>query len=208
MKNLITTLCFVCFICSNQAIIAQEIVDVSEKIPTNYKKRNAVYDYSETQLNNTDTIPDFDSKPNKLMISGTIFQSDGITPASDIILFIHQPDEEGNYELKRDSNRKRYIKHRGWIKTNADGQYTFYTFMPGTEMYSKELKHIHRTIKEPGKPEYDIESFFFNDDPLIPELTLACRARLIKSMLKLEKKGDMYVATKDIILEGNTPEYK
>jgi len=105
--------------------------------------------------------------------------------------------------MKRDSSRKRYVHHRAWIKTDSDGKYTFYTFMPGKYLRSKELKQIHRVIKEPGKPEYDINSFFFNDDPLIPELTLACRSRMINSLLRLEKKGDMYVATKDIKLEKN-----
>ena len=110
-------------------------------------------------------------------------------------------DENGNFEMKRDDSRKRYVHHRAWIKTDTDGKYTFYTFMPGKYLRSKELKQIHRVIKEPGKPEYDINPFFFNDDPLIPELTLACRSRMINSLLRLQKQGDMYVATKDIKLD-------
>lgn len=74
--------------------------------------------------------------------------------------------------------------------------------MPGKFLRSKELKQIHRVVKEPGKPEYELTSFFFNDDPLIPNLTLACRAKSVMSMLRLEKEGDMYVATKDIKLNA------
>ena len=203
MKKLTPLICFICFIVSFNALFAQETADALRVEPINYKKRSPVYDYSEHQLNNTDTIPDFDIKPNKLMITGTIYQNDGVTPASDVVLFIYQPDDYGNFEMKRDSSRKRYVHHRAWIKTDSDGKYTFYTFMPGKYLRSKELKQIHRVIKEPGKPEYDINSFFFNDDPLIPELTLACRSRMINSLLRLEKKGDMYVATKDIKLEKN-----
>jgi len=202
MKKLTPLMFFACLISFN-TLIAQELASTSNDIPLNYKKRNAVYDYSEKNLNNTDTIPDFATKSDKLKITGTIYQSDGKTPASNVILFIHQPDEDGNYDLKRDENRKRYIHHRGWIKTNADGQYTFYTFIPGKFLRSKELRQIHRTIKEPGKAEYDLTSFFFDDDPLLPDLTLACRAKAVMSMLKLNKKGDMYVATKDIILDKN-----
>ncbi|HMR17506.1 MAG TPA: hypothetical protein PKD13_13610, partial [Mariniflexile sp.] len=58
--------------------------------------------------------------------------------------------------------------------------------------------------KEPGKPEYELNPFFFNDDPLIPDLTLACRAQIVNSMLRIEKEGDMFVATKDIILKKDT----
>ncbi len=193
---------FACLISFN-TLIAQDFVSTSNETPLNYKKRNAIFDYSEKQLNNTDTIPDFATKTDKLKITGTIYQSDGKTPASDVILFIHQSDEKGNYELKRDENHKRYIYHRGWIKTNADGQYTFYTFIPGKFVRSKELRQIHRTIKEPDKAEYELTSFFFDNDPLLPDLTLACRAKAVMSMLKLNMEGDMYVANKDIILKEN-----
>lgn len=191
---------FACLI-SFSTLTAQESESITNDIPLNYKKRNAVYDFSEKHLNNTDTIPDFATKTDKLRITGTIYQSDGKTPASDVILFIHHADENGNYELKKDENRKRYIHHRGWIKTDTDGQYTFYTFIPGKFLRSKELKQIHRTIKEPGKPEYEITSFFFDDDPLLPDLTLACRAKAVMSMLKLNKEENMYVAKKDIVLK-------
>ena len=162
MKKLTPLICFICFIVSFNALFAQETADALGVEPLNYKKRSPVYDYSEHQLNNTDTIPDFDIKPNKLMITGTIYQNDGVTPASDVVLFIYQPDEYGNFEMKRDDSRKRYVHHRAWIKTDTDGKYTFYTFMPGKYLRSKELKQIHRVIKEPGKPEYDINPFFFN----------------------------------------------
>ncbi|MGC1203559.1 MAG: hypothetical protein WA839_01575, partial [Flavobacteriaceae bacterium] len=98
---------------------------------------------------------------------------------------------------------KRYVHHRGWVKTDADGRYTFYTFIPGKFLRVKELKQIHRIIKQPGQPEQEISSFFFNDDPLLANLTLEARAKTIKSMLKLKKEGDMYVATKDIKLNDN-----
>lgn len=204
MKKLISLIFIFCLVSFSNTIFAQEYASVVE----NYKNRNAIYDYSEKKLNNTDTIPDFDSKPNKLKISGVIYQSDGVTPAKGVILYVNQPDENGDFQMKRDEHRKRYVHHQGWIKTDADGRYTLYTFMPGKYLYAKELKKIHRVIKEPGKPEYEINSFFFNDDPLIPELTLACRAQAVPSMLRLEKEGDMLVATKDIKLNKNIKDFQ
>ena len=177
MKNLKSLLYVVCILYCHNLINAQKS-----------EKRSPIYDYSELTLNNTDTIPDFDIKPNKLKITGTIFENDGKTPAKDVILYICQPDEDGNYELKKDSNRNRYIHHRAWIKTDADGRYTFYTFMPGKNRYVKELKQIQRIIKVPGQPEQEINAFFFNDDPLIADLTLECRAQVVRSILKLEKQ--------------------
>ncbi|MFG6687054.1 hypothetical protein ACGK9U_10755 [Mariniflexile sp. HNIBRBA6329] len=196
MKNIMPLIYAVCFIGAFNMLTAQQA-----------NKKSPIYDYTEDQLSNTGTVPDFDSKPNKLKITGTIFEADGKTPAKDVVLFIYQPDEDGNYEVKKDSNKKRYIYHRAWVKTDSYGRYTFYTFMPGKYLRNKELKQIHRIIKAPGQPEYDMASFFFNDDPLLPDLTLACRAKAVQSMLRLEKEGDMYVATKDIKLAKETPIY-
>ena len=201
MNKLITLLCVFYLVSFSNLISAQDYASNQKTLPSNYKERSAVFDYAEKTLNNVDTIPDFNIKPNKIKITGTIYLADGVTPAKDVILYVNQPDEDGNYELKKDEYSKRYVHHRGWVKTGADGRYTLYTFVPGKFLRSKELKQIHRIVKEPGKPEYAISSFFFNDDPLIPSLTLACRAKAVQSMLRLDDEEDgMYVATKDIKL--------
>jgi len=200
MKKLTTLLSLASFLSISFTTLAQNIANNTNSLIEDYKKRSALYDYSEATLNNTDTIADFEAKAEKLKITGTIYLRDGVTPAKDVILYICQPDEKGNYQLKRDANRKRYVHHSAWIKTDADGKYTFYTFMPGKLLRTKELKQINRTIKEPGRPEQELAPFFFNDDPLIPELTLACHAEAAKSMLRIEEKDGMFVATKDIKL--------
>lgn len=207
MKNLLNLLCLLVFVSSSQIISAQTTVDTSDSISADYLDRNPIYDYSEKHLNNIDSIPDFKSKQNKLKITGTIFQSDGKTPAKDVILYISQPNENGDYELKK-SNDKRYVYHRGWVKTDADGRYTFYTFVPGNFIHNRELKHIHPTIKEPGKPEYNLDAFLFDNDPF---LSKSCRKRLAKkgmdNILVLEKQEDIFVTTKDIVLENNEVAY-
>lgn len=207
MKYFITYSFIIVFLSTSTLLNAQDSASILNDVPANYKKQNPIYNFNEQQLTNTDTVPDFNTKPNKLKISGTIYEADGKTPAKDVVLFIYQPDEDGDYNLQRDANRKRYVYHRAWIKTDADGKYTFYTFMPGKYLKHKELKQIHRVIKVPGKAEQDLASFFFNDDPLLPDLTLACRAKAVQSMLRLEKEGDMYVAVKDIKLSKDLPEY-
>ncbi|WP_396601029.1 hypothetical protein [Algibacter sp. R77976] len=196
MKNLISLLSFICLFLSFSILQAQENTDTSK----NFKKRSPIYDYSEKQLNNVDTIPDFESKSQKLKITGTIYENDGVTPAKNVMLFIHQTDENGNFELKR-QNKKRYVHHRGWVKTDADGTYTFYTFVPGKYIYSNELKQILPIVKEPNKPEYKIETFLFDDDP---QLTGKCRIKVEGTnpnrILKLDKKEGLFVAKRDIVL--------
>jgi protocatechuate 3,4-dioxygenase beta subunit len=169
-------------------------------LPDNFRKRSPIYDYSEKKLNNVDTIPDFEAKSQKLKITGTIYESDGVTPAKNVLLFIHHTDENGDFELKR-QNKKRYVHHRGWVKTDADGKYTFYTFVPGKYIYGNELKQILPIVKEPNKPEYKIETFLFDDDPL---LTGKCRTKVEETnpnrILKLNKKEGLFEATRDIVL--------
>ncbi|WOD43294.1 hypothetical protein [Hwangdonia lutea] len=200
MKTLSNALCILLLISFSVTANAQENDTASNDIPQNYKKRSPIYDYAEKQLNSVDTIPDFVSRTSKLKITGTIYENDGKTPAKNILLFIHQADEDGNFELKR-HNKKRYVKHRGWVRTDANGRYTFYTFIPGKYMFGNELTQILPIIKEPNKPEYKIESFVFDNDPL---LTKSCRAKIEQTnpnrILKLDLKEGLFVANRDIIL--------
>ena len=197
MKNLIYMLSFSFFLGNFWTLKAQ---DSAESLPADYKKRHAIYDYSESELNNTFSIPDYEAKSNPLKISGTVYLSDGITPAKDVILFINQSDDNGNYEMMTHL-KKRFVHHRGWVKTDTDGKYTFYTFIPGSDRHSTALKSIHLVIKEPNEAERNGDDFLFDNDP---RLTNSCRKRLekmgIDNILTPKKEGTMLIATKDIIL--------
>ena len=203
MKKLVYLLSITFFLGGFCTLSAQES---AENLPADYKKRNAIYDYTH-ELSDTDSIPDFASKENPLKITGTVFLSDGSTPARDVILFINQPDDNGNYEVMKHL-QKRYVHHRGWVKTNADGQYTFYTFIPGKDRSSRDLKAINLTIKEPHQMEYAGNEFIFDNDP---RLTDSCRKRLQKNgvdnILKPVKEGELLVATKNIVLNSHRIEY-
>ncbi|MDB9755839.1 hypothetical protein OAB20_06095 [Winogradskyella sp.] len=193
MKNLFTLFCLLCFYSAFNVAVAQN--DNSENL-------SPLYDRLDSQLSNTDTIPDFRSKTNKLKLTGTIYKSDGFTPAKDVILFIEQPDEDGDFDLRR-SGDDRYVFHRSWVKTDSDGKYTFYTFVPGNDRRYNQLQQIFPVIKEPTKKEYEIETYLFNDDPL---LTKRCRKRIVKKsnitrILEPKSLDGLLVAQRDIILK-------
>ena len=203
MKNLFTLLCF--------AYLSGSFITLSAQESDNdYLKRNPMYDYSESQLNNTDSIPGFETSANKLKISGIIYKSDGVTPAKDVLLYIEQADEDGDYQIKTENN-KRYMQHRAWVKTDVNGQYTFFTFVPGaaidpiTYPRRRGLKKIYPIIKESNKTEYNLDALLFDNDP---QLTKTCRKRLkrkgIDSIIKPEKNGNLLIVTRDIVLEDNT----
>lgn len=206
MKKIILLLVFVLVSLAFHKLSAQDASNVIEEIPFDYLNRSPIYDYDLNTLSNVDTIPTYSSQENKLKISGTIYQSDGVTPAKDVILFIWHQDQDGYFDMKT-KNDKRYVNNRGWIKTDADGKYTFYTFVPGSYPHSREKRIIHAEIKEAGKPEYAIPAWLFDDDPF---LTKTCRKRLkrkgINNILKTPKIGDIYEAEYDIILPNTNIE--
>ncbi|MCD2258812.1 peptidase associated/transthyretin-like domain-containing protein [Psychroserpens luteolus] len=202
MKNSIILIYFSLFLSMNYTICAQETTTDLQSNSTDYLERHPLYDYSEFHLNNTDTIPGFELKENKLKVSGTIYKSDGVTPAKGVILFIEQADENGDFDL-REANGKRYVHNRGWIKTDADGHYTFYTYIPGNDRRYNQMQQLFPTVKEASKTEYDIASFLFDEDPLLTKL---CRKRMAKKgdptrILKLKKEGNIFVVQKDIVLQ-------
>lgn len=192
---------FISFIILN-TLSAQDAIQNIDTIMEDFQSRSPIFDYSEKQLNNTDTIPEFTSQANKIKITGTIYKSDGVTPAENVLLFINQANERGNFELKR-HNKKRYVYHRGWVKTDADGRYTFYTFIPGDYYYANELKRIYPIVKAPNETPYKMDALLFDNDE---KLRNYCRKRIAKAnqndrILKVEEKDGMFVAQKDIFLD-------
>jgi protocatechuate 3,4-dioxygenase beta subunit len=157
-----------------------------------------------------DTLPDFNEQGPKLVMSGVIYQPDGITPAPDVILYVYHTDQTGHYTSAPDQTgwARRNGRIRGWMKTNAKGEYKFYTLMPGHYPGTAVPSHIHPIIKEVNKNEYYIDEYLFDDDP---SLTTAERkkqeARGGNGIVNLEKKDGILYGERDIYLGRNIPDY-
>lgn len=192
--------CIFLFSIFSFSLSAQE----NSKAPQNFNQ-HPLFAYGEKILTVTDTVPDYANAEQKLQISGTVYKSDGITPAKDVVVFIYQTDENGEYELKTDATDERYIYHRAWIKTDEDGNYNFFTFVPGTDFGSNKMKHIHAFVKENNLPVYETDGFLFEDDPY---LSRYCRKKLKKAgathILNPKKIGNILVANHNIVLSHNT----
>ncbi len=170
-----------------------------------------VLEYGDRELTAVDTLPDFKNDGLKLKLTGTIYQHDGKTPAEDVILYIYHTDQDGIYPNKGDETgwAKRHGYLRGWIKTDKNGKYAFYTLKPGTYPSRSAPAHIHPIILEPDGKYYWIEEYLFNDDPLLTE------EELLKSsprggssgILNLKKDGNLWIGERDIILGKNVPGY-
>jgi len=171
----------------------------------------AIFEYGSKKLLWIDTLPDFKEPGPKLEISGTIFQVDGKTPAKNVILYIYHTDQKGVYPQKGNETgwAKRHGYLRGWIKTNADGKYKFYTLRPASYPNTRAPQHIHPVIKEPTKNEYYIDEYLFMDDPFLDGKEKAIQQKRGGSgviTLKKEKSG-VWIGKRDIILGLNIPNY-
>ncbi|MGI8600537.1 MAG: hypothetical protein ACR2KB_14895 [Chitinophagaceae bacterium] len=171
----------------------------------------AIYEYGSQQLTAVDTLPGFLSTDQKLKLNGTIYKKDGKTPAGGVILYIYHTGEGGTYETKVNENGwgRRHGMHRGWIKTAANGRYTFYTIKPGSYPNSSMPAHIHATIKEPHLNEYYIDDFHFEDDPFLTSNEKNNPSPKAGSgIVSLKKVNNIWVAERNIILGLNITNYE
>ncbi|MGI9545422.1 MAG: intradiol ring-cleavage dioxygenase [Cyclobacteriaceae bacterium] len=171
----------------------------------------AIHEYGDKVLHSIDTLPLFDQTEPKLKITGTVFQKDGKTPAKDVILYIYHTNREGIYQTKGEEEgwARRHGFIRGWVKTNASGKYTFYTFRPGAYPNRGAPEHIHPIVKEEDKNEYYLDDYLFDDDPI---LTTSERSKQQKrggsGIVRPELQGEIYLVERDIILGLNIPNYE
>jgi len=159
-----------------------------------------------SELDETDTISDFMSAGPKIEITGRILMPDGKTPATGVVMYFYHTDQKGIYPTKGGETgwEKRHGYLRGWIKTDKNGFYRFYTLRPASYPNSRALAHIHATIKEPGKSAYYIDDFLFADDPFLSDQSPNPSPRGGSGILHLTKvSNDYFTGKRDIVLGRN-----
>jgi len=162
-------------------------------------------------IKSVDTSAGWTEKGQRLLVIGTVFKLDGKTPASNVIIYYWQTDNNGYYSPKNgmDEKAKRHGHIRGWVKTDENGRYSIYTIRPAPYPNENIPAHIHTSIKEPSiDNEYYIDEFIFDDDKL---LTGAKRKALENrggsGILRVLISGDLQIAEHNIILGLNIPNY-
>lgn len=147
----------------------------------------------------------------RLQVRGTLYRPDGRTPAFGVVLYAYHTDADGYYVPpgRRGRGLTRHGRLRGWIRTGADGRYRFDTIRPAPYPARDTPAHIHAVIKEPGKNEYYIDNYVFDDDPL---LTANLRRERDdeggSGIVHSERIGDGLQIRRDIILGANIPNYR
>ncbi|KAA3614254.1 MAG: intradiol ring-cleavage dioxygenase [Planctomycetota bacterium] len=122
------------------------------------------------------TIAPPDEPGEKLVVTGTIYQEDGSTPAADVLVYVYHTNVEGVYPKRGDEtgNARRHGYLRGWMRTDEEGRYRFETIRPAPyHTHGGEPAHIHYTIQPKGSREYWINAAWFSDDPRVTDELLA-----------------------------------
>lgn len=182
-----------------------------------FENREYIYAGIPENISSTDTSPGWNQSGQKIKLEGIVYEIDGKTPASEVILYYYHTNTEGLYlhlpEISRSmppndkGQTHGYI--RGWVKTDAGGKFVIYTVRPGSYPKYEEPAHVHVTVKEPNMiNEYYIDDILFDDDKY---LTTARRMRLENrsgsGIVTLVPKGELFLGQRNIILGLNIPDY-
>ncbi len=152
----------------------------------------------------TTTIASPDEPGDRLVVTGTVYEAAGVTPAPGVTLYFYHTNNDGVYPKRGDEtgNGRRHGYLRSWIRTDERGRYRIATIRPAPYPGRADPAHIHITVQPPGAEEYWIDSIVFDDDPL---LTPARRAALDDrggsgiTSLRRDEQG-VWHGTRDIVL--------
>lgn len=148
-----------------------------------------------------------------LRVSGRVLGTDG-KPRAGIIVYAYQTDRRGIYPpvVPPRSNASNFHGSlRGWVRSDANGRYTFDTIRPGG--YGGNPQHIHMHVIEPGCASYIIDDLIFADDPDFLRMTPEQRQSETSGkggsgVTRLQSRGEGWAVTRDIHLGQQIQDYK
>ena len=144
----------------------------------------------------------------RMMIAGRVLDESG-EPVEGVIVYAYHTDQGGIYPRSEDGHR--HGRLRGWVVSDAAGEYAFDTIRPGGYPSSSAPAHVHMHLIEPGGCSYYIDDIFFTDDPRLTESMRRTheRSRGGSGVITPEEEGGdgSIVARRDIVLGANVPGY-
>jgi protocatechuate 3,4-dioxygenase beta subunit len=157
------------------------------------------------------TTPGWTEGKQKLIITGKVLQSDGKTPAANVIVYYWHTDDQGLYtsDSKVPARAREHGRLRGWVKSDSQGNYKIKTSRPAAYPDQDIPQHIHLSIKEPDIANAYYADLYFQDDPLyaIHKKKYGQINRAGTEVLNVTKEEDVMIARHNIILGLNIPDY-
>jgi len=127
-------------------------------------------------------------KGERMLISGTVYQPDGKTPAPNTLIYLYHTDVHGIYGR---GSEPRHGRYRGWMLTDEKGRYEFSSIRPASYPDSTISAHVHMTLTTKDLRENSVDSILFEGDKFI---TARERSEIGKGgfnpILKMEKGAD------------------
>lgn len=190
--------------CKNNTLAQKSSGDILDAIKKNARPAGAegmgAIDAPKTVSWKTALSTDAD-KGEKMLISGTVFQTDGETPAPNVLIYIYHTDIEGFYGRK--SGEHKHGRYRGWMLTDSKGRYEFETIKPAPYPENRFAAHIHTTLTTTDFREDWIDNYLFEGDKLISEQERKTAGQRggFQPILNLKKDANgIWTATRDIQL--------
>lgn len=140
----------------------------------------------------------------RMRIQGTVYQADGVTPAANVVVYAHHTDSAGSYSRGSPETEwsRRHGLLRGWVRTGADGRYSFDTVKPGVYSNRSNPAHVHLMILEPGRRPYWIDDIVFAGEfGVTDEYRRERQNRGGNGIVTLRRTDGVLVARRDITLE-------
>lgn len=141
-----------------------------------------------------------DSDPGeRMLIEGTVYKPDGVTPAPDTLIYVYHTDTEGLYGRQGEHRHGRY---RGWMLTGENGRYGFYTIRPAHYPNRGGPAHVHMTVTGLDRKEDWVDTIFFEGDPLLTARNRSDKRGGFPNVIKLTEDSEGVLrGTRDLRLE-------
>jgi hypothetical protein len=135
-----------------------------------------------------------------MLIAGTVYQTDGKTPAPNTLIYLYHTDMYGIYGR---AGQPKHGKFRGWMLTDAKGRYEFRSIRPASYPNTTFAAHVHMTVTTTETKEDWVDSILFEGDRFITarDREEAGRRGGFQPIVRLIKgTGGIVQATRDIQL--------
>ena len=134
----------------------------------------------------------------RLYISGSVLSNDCLTPVPNAVIELWQASDAAVYDTSSNFNL------RGTVYSDANGNYSFETILPGAYLNGSQFrpKHIHYKVSKVGFPTL-ITQLYFQGDPYIAADPWASEPDAVERIIPLTTlTGGELEGVFDVVLDG------
>lgn len=196
----------------NSNVLLASEVSGNEAIIVPCEGCEAVFQGLPAQLGSDMRLVDQAQAGETLLVQGTIYNAEGQRQAG-VVLYAYQTDASGIYpgDPSLTGAAARHGRLRGWVMSDAQGDYTIRTIRPASYPDSTVEQHIHMHVIEPGRCTYYLGDVLFADDPKLSERHRQRQDQAYGGNGVVRLQGDAskgWSATRHIHLGMNVPDYQ